>query len=134
VLTCYRALGGTSEGETARAARQQLLSASWPQLRDQTLATLARAHADIYEKTTRVDTMRYGHAMAIPKPGAQTVLSQIGHSTATQPRPQTINGERTTALPTPSTRRLHFAHSDWSGYSVFEEAFTRGWFAGLQAV
>ena len=24
-------------------------------------------------------------------------------------------------------RRVHFAHSDLSGYSVFEEAFTHGW-------
>ena len=37
------------------------------------------------------------------------------------------------ALPTPSTQRLHFAHSDWSGYSVFEEAFTRGLWAGMIA-
>jgi len=27
--------------------------------------------------------------------------------------------------------RLHFAHADWSGYSIFEEAFTRGHVAGL---
>ena len=27
---------------------------------------------------------------------------------------------------TPADGRLRFAHSDWSGYSVFEEAFTRG--------
>jgi hypothetical protein len=26
---------------------------------------------------------------------------------------------------------LRFAHSDWSGYSVFEEAFTRGHLAGM---
>ena len=64
----------------ANTARQQLLGTPWEQLRDQTLATLARADADadIYDKATRVDIMRYGHAMAIPKPGAQTVLSQIG--------------------------------------------------------
>jgi hypothetical protein len=26
----------------------------------------------------------------------------------------------------PRTARLSFAHSDWAGYSVFEEAFTAG--------
>jgi hypothetical protein len=26
--------------------------------------------------------------------------------------------------------KLAFAHSDWSGYSVFEEAFTQGHLAG----
>ena len=34
---------------------------------------------------------------------------------------------------TPREGRLAFAHSDWSGYSVFEEAFTRGHLAGLWA-
>ena len=28
--------------------------------------------------------------------------------------------------------RLAFAHADWAGYSVFEEAFTRGHLAGQQ--
>ena len=32
-----------------------------------------------------------------------------------------------------SLRRVHFAHSDLSGYSVFEEAFTHGWRAGQAA-
>jgi len=32
---------------------------------------------------------------------------------------------------TPSDGRLRFAHADWSGYSVFEEAFTRGHAAGM---
>ena len=27
--------------------------------------------------------------------------------------------------------RLAFAHADWSGYSIFEEAFTRGHLAGM---
>jgi hypothetical protein len=30
----------------------------------------------------------------------------------------------------PSTMRLQFAHSDWAGYSVFEEAFAMGHAAG----
>ena len=32
-----------------------------------------------------------------------------------------------------ATPRLLFAHADWSGYSVFEEAFTRGHAAGVLA-
>ena len=134
VLTCYRALGGNAPGASARSARQQLLAQTWEAARDQTLATLARAHADIYEKTTHVEVMRYGHAMAIPRPGTQTVLSRIGQPATSAKRPARINGERLQALPTPSTGRLHFAHSDWSGYSVFEEAFTRGLYAGTAAV
>ena len=133
VLTCYRALGGVQAAQTPRAARQQLLATSWESARDTTLATLARAHPDIYEKTTHIDVMRYGHAMAIPKPGAQTVLSQIGHYRSFINNSSLSKGEQTATLPTPSTTRLHFAHSDWSGYSVFEEAFTRGHYAGLAA-
>ncbi|MEG0920541.1 MAG: FAD-dependent oxidoreductase [Comamonas sp.] len=133
VLTCYRALGGINAAQTQRAARQQLLNTPWDSIRDQTLATLARAHADIYEKATRIDVMRYGHAMAIPRPSAQTTLSQIGHWRPSSKRQALSNGELLAALPTPSTQRLHFAHSDWSGYSVFEEAFTRGFYAGLVA-
>ncbi len=133
VLTCYRALGGINAAQTPRAARQQLMNTPWDSLRDQALATLASAHPDIYEKATRVDVMRYGHAMAIPKPGAQTVLSKIGLQGTTSARKQLLNGERVAALPTPTTQRLHFAHSDWSGYSVFEEAFTRGLHAGALA-
>jgi hypothetical protein len=30
-------------------------------------------------------------------------------------------------------RRVHFAHADLSGYSIFEEAFTHGWRAGRAA-
>ena len=36
-------------------------------------------------------------------------------------------------LPAPVAGRLVFAHSDWAGYSVLEEAFTRGHHAGLWA-
>ena len=36
-----------------------------------------------------------------------------------------------TAAVTPATARLRFAHSDWSGYSVFEEAFRAGMLATL---
>ena len=35
-------------------------------------------------------------------------------------------GSDAAVLPIPATARLAFAHADWAGYSVFEEAFTRG--------
>ncbi|MBV2157144.1 MAG: hypothetical protein KUL89_01690, partial [Achromobacter denitrificans] len=58
-------------------------------------------------------------------------LSQIGLSRLSGKRYQLLNGERVPVPPTPGTQRLLFAHADWSGYSVFEEAFTRGHAAGL---
>ena len=50
--------------------------------------------------------MRYGHAMSIPVPG-------LRGSAALQ------------ALAAPQ-RRVHYAHTDLSAYSVFEEAMYHG--------
>ena len=78
-----------------------------------------------------MDITRYGHAMSIPVPSTQAFLSQIGLQRFPSKRWQLSNGEHVQPLPTPGTARLAFAHADWSGYSVFEEAFTRGHAAGL---
>jgi hypothetical protein len=34
----------------------------------------------------------------------------------------------------PAHGRIRFAHSDWAGYSVFEEAFASGHAAGMATV
>ena len=125
VLTYYQALGDVSD------ARQQLATAPWQQWADAALAALAVPHPDLRQRATRVDITRYGHAMSIPVPGTQKFLSQIGLQRLPIKRKQLLNGEQTGWIPTPTTARLAFAHSDWSGYSVFEEAFTRGHGAGL---
>ena len=97
------------------------------------LAALAVPHPDLRQRATRVDITRYGHAMSIPTPGLQQFLSQIGLERRSFMPKALPNGERAAWLPTPTTARLAFAHADWSGYSVFEEAFTRGHGAGLVA-
>ena len=51
--------------------------------------------------------------MATPVPGAQQHLRGLS-----------VGGQV-------HSGRLHFAHADWSGYSIFEEAFTRGHVAGV---
>ncbi|WP_298208755.1 NAD(P)-binding protein [Acidovorax sp.] len=127
VLTYYQALGDLPGG------RQQLATQPWQHWADAALAALAVPHPDLRERTTRVDITRYGHAMSIPTPGVQQVLNQIGIQRPSIKRKQLSNGEQTAWIPTPTTARLAFAHSDWSGYSVFEEAFTRGHGAGLVA-
>jgi predicted NAD/FAD-dependent oxidoreductase len=100
VLTHYRALGDVPQG------RKLLMEKPWGEWRDVILADLARAHPDIAVKATRLDITRYGHAMAVPVPGGS------------------LNSRLAAA------GRLSFAHSDWAGYSVFEEAFTLGHSAG----
>ena len=127
VLTYYQALGDVAD------ARQQLATQGAEHWGRAALASLAGPHPDVLQHATRVQVTRYGHAMSIPVPGIQTFLSQIGLQGTPGKRKLLLNGERQRALPTPATARLAFAHSDWSGYSVFEEAFTRGHAAGLRA-
>jgi monoamine oxidase len=108
VLSYYRALGDVPFG------RRVVLEKPWDRWRDEILAELATAHPDLAAKATRMDISRYGHAMAIPTPKPKN-SSQIGLQPLLHRREQ---------LQKP--QRLAFAHSDWAGYSVFEEAFTLG--------
>ena len=127
VLTYYQALGDLPDGRSA------LLERPWTHWRDAILATLAGPHPDIHERAQRMELTRYGHAMAIPVPGLQGFLHEISLSHLSGKRYQLSNEERAAVPPTPATPRLLFAHADWSGYSVFEEAFTRGHAAGVLA-
>ena len=106
VLTHYRALGDVPQG------RKMLMDKPWTEWRDVILADFARAHPDIAAKATRIDITRYGHAMAVPVPATGRI-----------PNPQLA-----------AAGRLSFAHSDWAGYSVFEEAFTLGNMAAMAAM
>ena len=119
VLTYYRALGDVPGG------RAQLLRQPWTHWRDAILAELGAAHPDLIEKTERIDIVRYGHAMAVPVPGA---LAQVTRARAAA----RAGGARTEVAPLifDDAPRLAFAHADWSGYSIFEEAFTLGDAAG----
>ena len=125
VLSYYQALGDVPQG------REQLATQPWTHWAQAALATLGGPHPDLARRATRVEVTRYGHAMSIPTPGTLGFLSKIGLQRPPVKRKQLSNGEQTRWLPTPTTARLAFAHADWSGYSVFEEAFTRGHGAGL---
>ena len=127
VLSYYQALGDLPGG------RAQLAERPWTHWRDAILAALAAPHPDLAERATRMQITRYGHAMSIPVPGTLGFLSQIGLQRLSGKRWKLSNGEHVPLPPTPGTARLLFAHADWSGYSVFEEAFTRGHAAGLAA-
>ena len=125
VLSYYQALGDVPQG------REQLATQPWTHWAQAALATLGVPHPDLARRATRVEVTRYGHAMSIPTPSTLGFLSKIGLQRPSLKRKQLSNGEQTRWLPTPTTARLAFAHADWSGYSVFEEAFTRGHGAGL---
>jgi hypothetical protein len=109
----------SSAQQAARTARQQLLDAPWAHWRDAVLAELAQAHPDLPAKLAHMDVTRYGHAMACPVPG---FASQIG-----------LQPSQKNHAVLQKTQRMLFAHSDWSGYSIFEEAFVQGHRAGSLA-
>ncbi|MDB5750901.1 MAG: amine oxidase, partial [Ramlibacter sp.] len=91
------------------AGRGELLRRPWTDWRDRIVSELAVPHSDLLHLLTRMEVARYGHAMTIPAPGLLASL----------PAP-------------PDSARLQYAHSDWAGYSIFEEAFTLGHRAGLR--
>ncbi|KAI1691982.1 hypothetical protein Ddc_23931 [Ditylenchus destructor] len=99
VLTAYRALH--------ESQRKDLLQEDWRVWAGRVLADMAPLHPDLPERLQRVELMRYGHAMSIPHPGLR-------------------GSAALTALRDHAQGRLHAAHADLAGYSVFEEAFTQG--------
>ena len=131
VLTHYRALGdvpgSAADAPVGAVGRKLLLERPWSAWRDQIVAELSAAHPDLAAKATRLDITRYGHAMAIPRPMAN---GQIGHWPSRNMRGQLSKSERYPPRSVLAWERLRFAHSDWAGYSVFEEAFTAGHAAG----
>jgi hypothetical protein len=125
VLTHYRALGDVTAGANSTglapgvAGRRLLLAQPWTAWRDTILAELSVPHPDLAARVTRIDITRYGHAMAVPVPG---FMNKTGLWPGNNVRRQLSKTERFGV----SHERLNFAHSDWAGYSVFEEAFTMG--------
>ncbi|MBE2293621.1 MAG: twin-arginine translocation pathway signal protein, partial [Phycisphaerales bacterium] len=102
VFTWYQALcDGTPERE-----RRRLLDTPWATWAEWILHDLSGPYPDIREQVTRLDLMRWGHAMVRPRPGfvwgaARQHMLEAGD-------------------------QVLFAHSDLSGYSIFEEANYRG--------
>ncbi len=101
VWTFYWALAH----ESPSSARTRLANDSWLTWRDRILGDLALAHPDIRDCVSRVDIMRHGHAMIRPTVGFLSEHERL--------RPPSLPG-------------LHFAHSDASGISIFEEAQYQG--------
>lgn len=107
VLTAYRAL---PIGE-----RAALLDRPWQHWAAVVVDDLTSTHPDLPAKLAQIDLTRHGHAMSLPAPGVR------GHA-ALKALADGVG-----------TPRLHWAHADLAGYSVFEEAFTAGDIAGRAA-
>ena len=102
VLTYYHAMvWGPAVQE-----RTRLLQTSWAEWADFILRDLSKPHPEIRELITHLDIFRWGHAMVQPRVG---FIWGEARKQAAQPR-----------------GNIYFAHSDLSGFSIFEEAQYRG--------
>lgn len=102
VLSLYWALPA---GERPRLLQDS--AAAWA---TRCLATLRPVHPDLDERLQAVRLTRWGHAMAVPTPGARSLAAGDGPLAALR------RGQG----------RLRFAHADLAAYSVFEEAYIAG--------
>ncbi|MDP3278360.1 MAG: FAD-dependent oxidoreductase [Deltaproteobacteria bacterium] len=102
VLTWYLPLCG----DDPASERRKLLAMDWRACADAAVSDLVRAHPDLPKRVTRVDVMRWGHAMARPVPG---FLALRGDPDGTTQDP-----------------RVFVAHTDRSGLALFEESYDRG--------
>jgi len=100
ILTYYYPMCREESGRT------KLFNYNWHDLADVCLTDMSRAHPDIYNLVSRIDIMRWGHAMISPRPNFLW------------------GGEREKAMK--PYRNIHFAHTDLSGVALFEEAFYHG--------
>jgi hypothetical protein len=102
VLTYYYAM----VGESPVQERIRLLRTSWKDWTDFILKDLSRPHPELRDLVTHLDIFRWGHAMVQPRVG---FIWGNARRQAAQPR-----------------GNIFFAHSDLSGFSIFEEAQYRG--------
>ncbi|MBX3442687.1 MAG: FAD-dependent oxidoreductase [Planctomyces sp.] len=92
--------------ERPHAARQWLMELTWEAAAQRVLEDLAPAHPGLAGRISRLDVMRWGHAMIRARPG---FLTGAARELAARP-----------------WRGVHFAGTDLSGIPLFEEAQFHG--------
>jgi hypothetical protein len=102
-LTYYKPLMDDSPAE----ARTQALKKTYEEWVEMVIGDLKNAHPKIEESIIKIDIKIWGHAMARPTVG-------FINSNARKEAQKALNN------------KIHFAHSDLSGISIFEEAFYHG--------
>jgi glycine/D-amino acid oxidase-like deaminating enzyme len=98
--------------EDTKSVREKLAGAGHAEWAEAVLADLGRAHPDVRDHVERLDVAFWGHGMIRPRVG-----SVWSDALAARARP---------LGPDPLTPRIHFAHTDLSGFAIFEEAFDHG--------
>ena len=94
-----------TDDDTA-SVRKKLAGAGYAEWAETILADLSRAHPDVRDHVDHIDVAFWGHGMIRPRVG-----SVWNDALASHARP---------------IGRIHFAHTDLSGFAIFEEAFDHG--------
>lgn len=102
-LTYYWPLTDNDPENTRRKA----METNHEQWAEMVIKDLKIVHPDIEDRVENIDVMVWGHAMAQPLPGM-------------------IFGNMRSELSKSIENRIHFAHTDLAGISIFEEAFYQG--------
>lgn len=102
VITCYKPL--TDNPQTARQRAYETTREQWLV---QILTELEQAHPGLRAHVREADVWVWGHGMVGPSPGSLWHSDRLARSR-------------------PIHNRVFFAHSDYSGISLFEEAFYQG--------
>ncbi|MDZ7935325.1 MAG: hypothetical protein U5M51_10250 [Emticicia sp.] len=102
-LTYYKPLVDTNPVDE----RKKAITKTHDEWKTEVINDLKKAHSKIEESILKIDVKLWGHAMVRPTIG-------FIHGTARHEAQQSVNN------------KIHFAHSDLSGVSIFEEAFYHG--------
>lgn len=102
-LTYYKPLKGASNAE----ARKMALAKQHKDWVDEILSDLQKVHPNLEQQLLQADIALWGHAMIQPLPGW-------------------IWGGARKSLQQSIANKIHFAHTDIAGVSIFEEAFYQG--------
>jgi hypothetical protein len=94
-------------GKSPAELRKTIYNKTWEDWKQAVLEDLSYAHQGIAEQITNIDVKVWGHGMIQPTVG---YIWSAERRKAMEP----VNG------------RIFFAHSDLSGISIFEEAFSQG--------
>lgn len=106
VLSVYLTL----DQQDAVTERARLFQLTEEEMKDMILKELKSIHADIEQEVLSVVIQRWGHGMVTPVPGTLAL-----HAAYVKKREL--------------VKRVDLAHTDFAGYSVFEEAFQAGYMA-----
>jgi phytoene dehydrogenase-like protein len=100
--------------EDTKRVREKLAGAGYTEWAETVLADIGRAHPDVRDHVERIEVAFWGHGMIRPRVGSVWSDALADHA-----RP---------------IGRIHFAHTDLSGFAIFEEAFDHGLRAAREVV